>query len=63
MNGAYKLNCYPPTTFNYVTSIKTWWADHWCTYSDWKYSSRNYGYSSTEGVGVAFYVITVVNLQ
>jgi hypothetical protein len=24
MNGAYKLNCYPPTTFNYVTSIKTW---------------------------------------
>jgi hypothetical protein len=49
VQGAYKLSCSPPVAFNYVTSIKTWRADHCCTYTDWKYSKRNYGYSSTEG--------------
>jgi hypothetical protein len=45
VDGAFKLNCNSPSTFNYVTSIKTWRADHCCTYPDWKYSNRNHGYS------------------
>jgi hypothetical protein len=49
VDGSYKLSCNPPVTFNYVTSIKTWRADHCCTYPDWKYSKRNYGYSKAEG--------------
>jgi hypothetical protein len=49
VDGAYKLSCSPPVSFDYVTSIKTWRADHCCTYPDWKYEKRNYGYSSTEG--------------
>jgi hypothetical protein len=49
VQGAYKLSCSPPVVFNYVTSIKTWRADHCRTYPDWKYSKRNYGYNSTEG--------------
>jgi hypothetical protein len=48
-DGAYKLSCDPPVTFNYVTSIRTWRADHCCTYPDWKYEKRNHGYSKTEG--------------
>jgi hypothetical protein len=49
VDGAYKLNCNPPTIFNYVTSIKTWRAYHCCTYFDWKYSKRDHGYSKAEG--------------
>jgi hypothetical protein len=48
VDGAYKLNCNSPTTFNYVTSIKTWRADRCCTYPDWKYSKRDHGYSKAE---------------
>jgi hypothetical protein len=34
VDGSYKLSCNPPVTFNYVTSIKAWRADHCCTYPD-----------------------------
>jgi hypothetical protein len=49
VDGAYKLSCGPPVTFNYVTGIKTWRADHCCIYQDWKYDKRNHGYRHTEG--------------
>jgi hypothetical protein len=49
VEGAYKLSCNHPAVFNYVTGIKTWRADHCCTYPDWKYEKRNHGYRTTEG--------------
>jgi hypothetical protein len=49
IDGAYKLSCSPPITFDYVTSIKTWRADHYCTYPDWKYEKRNHGCRTTKG--------------
>jgi hypothetical protein len=49
VDGAYKLSCSPLVSFDYVTSIKTWRADHCCTYPDWKYEKRNHGYRSAEG--------------
>jgi hypothetical protein len=55
VDGANKLNCNPPTTFNYVTSIKTWRADHCCTCPDWKYSKRDHGFSKAEGSWSCFW--------
>jgi hypothetical protein len=48
VDRAYKLSCSLPVSFDYVTSIKTWRADYCCTYPDWKYEKRNYGYRSTK---------------
>jgi hypothetical protein len=49
VDGAYKISCNSPVTFNYVTGIKTWRTDHCCSYPSWKYSNRNHGYSKAEG--------------
>jgi hypothetical protein len=49
VDGAYMLSCSPLVSFYYITSIKTWRADHCCTYPDWKYEKRNHGYRSAEG--------------
>jgi hypothetical protein len=55
IDGAFKLVCNPPVSFNYVSSIVTWKTDHCCTAPKWKYDKRTYGYSSSEAAGCSLF--------